>query len=709
MAEVVATLQLETSDALSTIDFIGTSLDSVVTNFSETFGNAISGIQTDFGSTTDDIATDLSSSLSDAITNTEPEIAALADIPITPTVTADVGEAEGEIANLSGETVEVAVTADTSEADGAIADLGSTADSTSGSLDGLTTASKGFSAAAGLAAGDTGALAGAASSLGPEAGAAVGGITALGGVLDLLFNKAVDAQGSIQRFHLILGDNAPAVESIKVGDLNTTLDKLAQNLGSTTPAFENAIASVYQHAQAAGFATDKSAQYADMLAALGARAVAANPRLGDLADVTESLETKFARAGRALVPYNIALSAQQVTDEALAQSGKAKAADLTLQERAYAGLTLATAQYGDTLSQKIDEGSKNPIIQQNKLKATFDETLASLGKPLIAPMFDLIKKVIPIAAEFASVFAGIGKEIIPALIPVLQASLPPLQIFGELLQELEPIIRPLTTAFLLLAAPITAVTFVVQHWTEIMNAIRPVLTEVGTAIAGFFTGIFNGAKSMVEDVISFFQDLPQNLLTALGDLPGLLLNAGRLTMTGLFNGAKAVLSEQADFFVGLPDTIINLLGDVGSKFVQIGVDITNGIISGVGNLADDLFTALTGGIDFTITKVKGKYQISSPSQVFADQIGLPIATGVAAGITGGGDAISAALISVVSPTAPLSQAVTTQAVSGIPSSAGVGGSGGPSQTNNFYGYSPQETAAVNGREWTRLTRFSGGG
>lgn len=710
MAEITATLILESSDALSTIDFIGTSLESVVTSFSETFGQAISGIQSDFGSTTDDISTNLNSSLADAITSAEPDIAALSDVPITPTVAADVGEAEAAIAGLDGETVAVVVEADTSAADSAIQDLGASADSSSSSIDGLSAATGGLKAAAGLAAGETGALAGEASSLGPVAAGAVGGLGALAGIFGTLFSHAVDAQGSIQRFNQILGDNAPAVETIKVGDLNISLDDLAKKLGSTEPAFKNAIASVYQHGQAASFSAEKSAAYADMLAALGARAVAANPRLGDLGDVTASLETKFARAGRALVPYNIALSAQQVTDEALIETGKAKSGDLTLQERAYAGLTLATAKYGDTLKEKIDAGSKNPIIQQNVLKASFEETLATLGKPLIAPMFDLIKQLLPVAAEFGKVFAEIGKAVLPGLIPAFQAALPSLRLFGELFGELAPILRPLTTILLLISAPVLLVTAAFQHWGDIMNAIRPVLTTVGTAIAQFFTGIFDGAKSVLNDLINFFTDLPGNILNALIALPKLLLGVGADAVSAILRGQMSALSDLLQFFSDLPGQAIAALGDVGSKFVQIGVDITNGIIAGVGSLADSLFTALTGGIDFTITKVKGKYQISSPSQVFADEIGLPIATGVAAGILGGGSAIQAALIGVVSPTAPLTQAVTGQAVgsySGGLASSGAGG--GPSQTNIFHGYSPQETAAVTGREWTRLTRFSGGG
>lgn len=149
-----------------------------------------------------------------------------------------------------------------------------------------------------------------------------------------------------------------------------------------------------------------------------------------------------------------------------------------------------------------------------------------------------------------------------------------------------------------------------------------------------------GAFQLIDDLIhgkwdKIFGDLVDIVKNAFGLLAAPFVGVYHLFQDSIDKIATKVsdgFNDVVSFFTGLPDRAIAALGDLGTKFAQIGRDITNGIISGLGDLGSAVFTALTGGIEFSIKKVKGKYEITSPSKVFARQIGAPLMQGLIGGI-----------------------------------------------------------------------------
>ncbi|MEU0940097.1 phage tail tape measure protein [Embleya sp. NPDC005971] len=126
-----------------------------------------------------------------------------------------------------------------------------------------------------------------------------------------------------------------------------------------------------------------------------------------------------------------------------------------------------------------------------------------------------------------------------------------------------------------------------------------------------------------------------------------------------------------DCFVGA----YNSVKDVGSWFYGVGSAIVQGIINGVSGAGGGLVSKLRGLASDALGAAKSFLGISSPSRVFAEMVGRPIAEGVAAGV---GDHTPTAVRAVrgmsrallASPGALAMRAPGTALVAGAGASAG---------------------------------------
>ena len=96
-------------------------------------------------------------------------------------------------------------------------------------------------------------------------------------------------------------------------------------------------------------------------------------------------------------------------------------------------------------------------------------------------------------------------------------------------------------------------------------------------------------------------------------------------------------SELAAIFA--PSNNAKALGDSE----RLGYDIASGIAVGVTNGTPQVKTAMSGTVLSAIQSAKNAAKIKSPSEVTRDEIGLPIAQGIAEGVRAGGDDVRKAM------------------------------------------------------------------
>lgn len=360
----------------------------------------------------------------DADTSTIPlaidEAVAAADSTVP--VAADTGALTSEIDSaIAGTDATITVDADTAPAQDAIDQLGAKAASSSSEVGGLEGVTAAFGATAGVAQGEAAGLTEAISGLSGEAAVGVGALAALTGATGEFFSAGLDAASASFRIQQALGGLADQADRINVGNLNTTVEELGTKLGSTGAAINNVQANLVNLGVAAGATQEQALGTANTFVALAARSVALNPALGNVEDVTQRLSTALARGGRFAQNYGITLTSLQIQQQALHETGKANVSDLTNYEKAVAGATLATAQFGGTLQQVIDQGAQNPALQLRSVKAEFQSFIETVGTPIVSPILDILKQTEPIAEQVARGVGDLVKELLPLVAEVLPA------------------------------------------------------------------------------------------------------------------------------------------------------------------------------------------------------------------------------------------------------------------------------------------------
>lgn len=139
------------------------------------------------------------------------------------------------------------------------------------------------------------------------------------------------------------------------------------------------------------------------------------------------------------------------------------------------------------------------------------------------------------------------------------------------------------------------------EWGAAWDAVKSIL---GAAWDFIRESVVNG----ISAVVSLVSDVPGQLLSALGDIGGLLYSAGRAIITGLWNGMKDAVGAVFSWVGGLAGRIASLKGPLDYDrrlLTPAGKAIIQGLITGMrneeSNLVDQL--ARVTGIVSTIPPV----------------------------------------------------------------------------------------------------------
>lgn len=518
MAGLEETLDLDITEALDSIGKIEDALGESATNFKVALADALDLLSqpTPIEVDTDGITKDIDTAVTSADTTIDPNVD-------TDAVTKDIDSA------ISNADTTITVDADTTAAQTQIADLG---DAASGADDGLSSLEgnvEGIKTASALAGGEAGALTDTLKNMGTGGQVAAGSIAAVTATTTELFHAGLDADEATARFNRTLGDQADAVDHIKIGGLNDDLSELAVKVGSSASGLKNSAASIFQLGTSAGFAGPEVAQTTSQIIALASRAVALNPALGSAGDAATRLVTGLANGGRRVSAFGLSLTSAEINARALSDTGKTTATDLSLYEKAAAGAEIATEQLGTSLGKDVNAGAQTAEVQFKSIKATFEETLETLGKPLLTPVIDGFKEAQPLFIGFARDLGEIGGALLPlasSLLPVLKGGL----------------------------AGVTATTAVLvpvlDELAKIIDGIpTPVLGAIGTflvfqKVLGPFPALFSTVNTSVRALGGW---LTTNAAAAATDATAL---AAAGTQTELFGAESAVAGTQLSLFGG---------------------------------------------------------------------------------------------------------------------------------------------------------------
>lgn len=440
MAGLTDTLELDLTEALRGIDTVEGALTSATQTFKVGIVDALSvlsqvEVTADAGPVT--AAVDAALAAAETTVPLDADAAAIesaidaavagvdAEVPVE-VAPGDLAAMTSDIAGAVGDAdTTVAVDADTAAAEAAVNDLGSAADVTADAITGVSLGSRELAVAAGLAAGEVGKLTEALPESSTFQAVAVGLATIAAGAT-ASFRAAEEAEVADRRFASTLGDLAESVDRVNVGGLTGDLTSLATQAGSSDERLKLAVARVAELGAAAGAADPVIVSTAQNIEALALRAAVANPTLGEAGDIADRLTNAFLRGGRALTPFGIALQASEIQARALADTGKATAAELTVFDKQAAGAALAVEQLGDRLGTDFQQGIEQTQIGLRSVRQEFDNALEVIGRPLLAPVLAEMRDAEPVLVGFADVFADLAEQVLPLAGTAIEALVPAL-------------------------------------------------------------------------------------------------------------------------------------------------------------------------------------------------------------------------------------------------------------------------------------------
>lgn len=211
---------------------------------------------------------------------------------------------------------------------------------------------------------------------------------------------------------------------------------------------------------------------------------------------------------------------------------------------------------------------------------------------------------------------------------------------------------------LLLVIFATPIAVIMAAWNHFHKEITDTASTVWNAIKGFFVDIWNDLKILARDawlgiqitIISPIETVWHWLVSAMNAISSALSSAwhwiageaNRIwalireyiiapmqemwhVVTGIIGRVSSTIS---DGFNG----ILNWLGSVGDWFVNVGENIVHGIVRGVENQWHWLTDTVGNLANDALKSAKSFLGISSPSKLFADEVGQWIPQGVAKGI-----------------------------------------------------------------------------
>lgn len=258
--------------------------------------------------------------------------------------------------------------------------------------------------------------------------------------------------------------------------------------------------------------------------------------------------------------------------------------------------------------------------------------------PLIGTLLQTIAQALSMVLQAVlPIIQQVAGFLIPLFTQLMAAVLPPLigvvtqvvAAIGPLIQALGPILQGVLTALMPL---ITTVFGLIQTViTTVLGVVSGIISAFTSLLAGDWDGFWNGISETVSTIWNgigefasqFFGDLPGNILSALGDLGSLLIDAGKQILDGFLEGLTNGFNAVKDFVGGIGSWIADNKGPKAydlALLVPAGNWIMDGLGKGIessmpalGSTLSDVSWMIQNGIDPNLDASIGATASAVPS------------------------------------------------------------------------------------------------
>lgn len=213
---------------------------------------------------------------------------------------------------------------------------------------------------------------------------------------------------------------------------------------------------------------------------------------------------------------------------------------------------------------------------------------------------------------------------------------------------------------------------VIRLWNSVNPALTQALKILGAILLGELLvivylvisglNILIQAFSFLISVVSNIINWISNLIAAFGNLVGIVWNTIGIIITifsNLLPAIKGTISAIVTLFMGLGGMILSALGNLGGLLYNAGRDLIEGMINGITDGFRRLTSKVKDVVGGAVKSVKGFLGISSPSKVF-QEIGQNVTSGFIRGVENGEDSVSQSMDTFI-PSRTLARSATSSA------------------------------------------------
>lgn len=466
-------------------------------------------------------------------------------------------------------------------------------------------------------------------------------IGAVSSGIDALISGITSLVDSASEYTRIMGtlETSSQKAGYTAEETSATYRQLYTVLGDTQTA-----ATAAANLQALGLEQSKLTKLTDM--AIGAWAT-----YGDSIPIDSLAESinETVRAGQVTGTFADALNwagtSEDEFNERLAAAGsESERVNLVMEELAKQGL-------GDT-AEAWRENNK-ALVEYRAATESFNEAMAGIAEmvmPIITTLQGGLASLISSLLEFVTIgqTQGIGQMLesinasLAENLPIMiQQGISALTNFIGGISTMLP--QVLTTAISIIS---TLVQGIISQIPNIIDSSIQAITSFLNELTAHMPEILNKGVEILGSLIDGIIGAIPSLVSALPQVISAIVSFVIENLPTIFSAGWDILVEIGkgiiDAIATLPDTISEVVtaivdgfADAVDSFLGIGEDIIDGIWDGISGSIDWLKGKIKGFGKSITGWFKGVLGIHSPSRVMRDEVGMPIAEGIAEGISRG--------------------------------------------------------------------------
>lgn len=293
---------------------------------------------------------------------------------------------------------------------------------------------------------------------------------------------------------------------------------------------------------------------------------------------------------------------------------------------------------------------------RNKVTEIFNQVKESISN-FITELTQRFEEIQPIISGFIEFFKNIWLEFCNFIAPIF---IDAFSILSQLLQTIFDTIIGVLDIF---------IGIFTGDWDRVWNGAKQIFVSIWNFLVSTFNTIVSRlasiVSSMVQSVTTFFGNLLSNIIRIiasilssiatwavnmankareagrnfltnvvnfLSQLPGRLAQIISNIISRLTQWVSQMRQKGADGARSLFNAVVNGLASLPNKMMSVGREIVNGVWRGIQNARDHFFSSVKSFFSNIVSAAKGALGISSPSKVFADEVGQYIPSGTEQGI-----------------------------------------------------------------------------